>query len=77
MTANIYHNRIKKGLGIPNLRSRQNAAFFLRRRNFFGASEKTVRSVFAVKVADFAQYWSGAEIPVMHTTFVACITDIG
>ncbi len=32
-------------------------------KNFFGAVGKQVRSVFAVKVADFAQNWNGVEIP--------------
>ena len=48
--------------GFPNLRSRQNAANYFSEKNFFGVSGKQMRSVFAVKVADFAQYWNGVEI---------------
>lgn len=77
MTSQMYHLRSEKGLGIPNLRSRQNAANHFSEKNFFGEAGKEMRSVFAVKVADFAQYWNGVKIPVMQTTSVACITDIG
>lgn len=62
MTAKEHRNRNAKGLGIPNLRSRQNAANYFLEKNFFGEAGKPMRSVFAVKVADFAQYLSGAKI---------------
>lgn len=62
MTEKEHRSRNIKGLGIPNLRSRQNAANYFSEKNFFGEAGKQMRSVFAVKVADFAQYWSGAEI---------------
>lgn len=62
MTANNQLNRNAKGLGIPNLRSRQNAANHFSEKKFFGVSGKPVRSVSAVKVADFAQYLNGVKI---------------
>lgn len=52
----------EKGLGIPNLRSRQNAANHFSEKNFLGSPEKELCSGLAVKVADFAQYLSGARI---------------
>lgn len=62
MTANNRLDRNAKGLGIPNLRSRQNDAHYFSEKNFFGLSGKPVRSVSAVKVADFAQYLNGVII---------------
>ena len=52
-----------KGLGdFPNLRSRPNAVNCFSEKNFFGNAGKPVRSVSAVKVADFAQDLSRAKI---------------
>lgn len=62
MTAKKYRNRNAKGLGIPNLRSRQNAARGFSEKSFFGKAEKDMCSVSAVKVADFAQDLSRAKI---------------
>lgn len=59
MTVKIF---CEKGLGIPNLRSRQNAAIHFSEKKFLGFPEKIWCSCLAVKVADFAQYWSGARI---------------
>ena len=51
-----------KGLGdFPNLRSRLNAVICISEKNFFGIAGKPVRSVSAVKVADFAQDLSRAK----------------
>ena len=61
MTAQ-YHRSNTQGFGdFPNLRSRQNAANYFSEKNFFGEAGKQVRSVFAVKFADFAQYWNGVK----------------
>ena len=60
MTVNIF--RCENGLGILKLRSRQNAANHFLEKNFLGSPEKELCSGLAVKVADFAQYWSGARI---------------
>ena len=63
MTVMMHRSRNVKGFGdSPNLRSRQNAAIRFSEKNFFGIAEKPVRSVSAVKVADFAQYLSSAKI---------------
>ena len=63
MTAMIHRSKNAKGFGdFPNLRSRPNAAIRFSEKNFFGFAGKPVRSVFAVKVADFAQYLSSAKI---------------
>ena len=62
MTAMKNRSTITGVWGFPNLRSRQNAANYFSEKNFFGASGKQMCSVFAVKVADFAQYWNGVEI---------------
>lgn len=63
MTAVKHRSKSAKGFGdSPNLRSRPNAAIRFSEKNFFGIAGKPVRSVFAVKVADFAQYLSRAKI---------------
>lgn len=62
MTAKKYRNHNVKGLGIPNLRSRQTAANHFSEKNFLGFPEKELCSGLAVKVADFAQYLSGTKI---------------
>ena len=62
MNASKQLNRNAKGLGIPNLRSGQNAANHFSEKNFFGVFGKPVRSVSAVKVADFAQDLNGVKI---------------
>ena len=63
MTAVKHRSKNAKGFGdSPNLRSRPNAAIRFSEKNFFGIAGKPVRSVFAVKVADFAQYLSRAKI---------------
>lgn len=76
---NVKKNRKRnaKGLGIPNLRSRQNAANCFSEKRFFGFPEKDMCSVSAVKVADFAQDWSRAKIQICPHHFGACISDIG
>jgi hypothetical protein len=62
MTANFHRRSITGVWGFPNLRSRQNDANYFSEKNFIGEAGKPMRSVFAVKVADFAQYWNGVEI---------------
>lgn len=62
MTAKNYRNHNVKGLGVPNLRSRQNAENCFFGEKFLRIIRKNMCSVSAVKVADFAQYLSGTKI---------------
>lgn len=60
MAVNIFCD--EKGLGILKMWSRKNAANHFLEKNFLGSPEKELCSGLAVKVADFAQYWSGVRI---------------
>ena len=63
MTAKTHRSKITKGFGdFPNLWSRLNAVICFSEKNFFGIAGKPIRSVLAVKVADFAQDLSRAKI---------------
>ena len=77
MTANLQRSNSTGVWGYPNLRSRQNDAYFFSEKNFFGETGKQVRSVLAVKVADFAQYWNGVKIPVMQTVSAYALRILG
>ncbi len=51
----------EKGLGIQSAEQTKRCKSFSE-KNFLGSPEKELCSGLAVKVADFAQYWSGARI---------------